>query len=57
MAESACTYCYARVQCSSHMCVLVIWPSLGPFICNVFDFFLFIQFLLSVFALVQYSVS
>ena len=22
------------------MCILVIWPSLGPFICNVFDFFI-----------------
>ena len=35
------------------MYILVIWPSLDPFICNVFDFFLSIQFLLNVFALLS----
>ena len=47
--------------CRDLVCVLlVIWPSLRPFICNVFDFFLFIEFLLCImFAtlFVQYSAS
>ena len=28
----------AMFFCDLCMCCLVIWPSLGPFICNVFDF-------------------
>ena len=60
MAEFACIAMRGCNVCRDLVCVLlVIWPSLRPFICNVFDFFLFIQFLLCIiFALfIQYSES